>query len=174
MGHRPDVAAAEQSLKQADANVTLQKRQRIPDVTASVQYERNPPAQPDTVGVGVSLPLPVWNHFTGEILAAKAAREQSEAALDRVRIQAAADVSAARVAFHEAYQRAKRYEASIVPKSAQVARSVAYSYEKGGAALIDLLEAERNDNQIRVAAAQAEADAASAAAGLESALGLLH
>ncbi len=174
VGHRPDVAAAEQSLKQADANVTLQKRQRIPDVTASVQYERNPPAQPDTVGVGVSLPLPVWNHFTGEILAAKAAREQSEAALDRVRIQAAADVSAARVAFHEAYQRAKRYEASIVPKSAQVASSVAYSYEKGGAALIDLLEAERNDNQIRVAAAQAEADAASAAAGLESALGLLQ
>jgi cobalt-zinc-cadmium efflux system outer membrane protein len=146
-------------------------------VTASLQYERNPPISPpgqvNTVGVGLSLPLPLWDHFTGEILAAKAAREQSEAQLDKVRTQAAAYVAAARVAYHEAYQRARRYETSLVPKSAEVARSVSYAYGKGGASVIDLLEAERNDNAIRVAAVQSQADAASAAVALEAALGRL-
>lgn len=173
IGNRPDIAAAESAVSQADSNVTLTRRQRIPDLTASIQYERNPPFQPDTVGFGFSLPIPVWDHFDGEILAARTAREQSQAQLDKMRIQAAADVSTARVAFHEASQRARRYAASLVPESAEVIRSVSYAYEKGGASLVDLLEAERNDNAIRVAAAQSQADTASAAASLEAALGRL-
>ena len=172
-GARPDIAAAESAVNQADANVKLQQRQRIPDVTASVQFERNPPAQLDTVGVGLSLPLPLWDRFDGEILSAKAAREQAQAQLDKVRIQAAADVAAARVAFREASQRTRRYQTSLVPKSAEVVRSVSYAFEKGGAALIDLLEAERNDNAIRVASVQSQADTASAAVALQAALGRL-
>jgi cobalt-zinc-cadmium efflux system outer membrane protein len=171
VGARPDIAAAESAVSQADTNVRLQQRQRIPDVTASVQYERNPPFQTNTVGVGVSLPLPLWDHFDGEILSAKAAREQSQAQLDKTRIQAAADVAAARVAFREASQRSRRYQTSLVPKSAEVVGSVTYAFGKGGAALVDLLEAERNDNAIRVAAVQAQADTASAAAVLQAALG---
>ena len=75
------------------------------------------------------------------------------------------------MAFHEASQRARRYQTSLVPKSADVARSVSYAFEKGGAALVDLLEAERNDNAIRVAAVQSQADTASSAAVLQAALG---
>ncbi len=171
IGDRPDIAAAEAGVSQAESNVTLQERQRIPDITASVQFERNPAAQPDTVGVGLSLPLPLWDHFNGEILSARAARDQAQAQLDKVRVQAAADVAAARVAFREAAQRARRYQSSLVPKSADVVSSVSYAYGKGGAALVDLLEAERNDNAIRVAAVQAQADAASAAAVLMASLG---
>lgn len=173
VGHRPDIAAAESTVSQADANVKLEERLKVPDLTASVQYERNPPVQPDTVGVGLSLPLPLWDRFDGEVLAAKAAREQTQAQLDKVRTQAAADVAAARVAYHEASQRARRYSGSLVPKSAEVARSVSYAYEKGGATLVDLLEAERNDNLIRVASVQAQADTASATVALQAALGLI-
>jgi cobalt-zinc-cadmium efflux system outer membrane protein len=173
IGSRPDIAAAESAEKQSELTVTLQQRQRIPDLTASVPYERNPPVQPDTVGVGVSLPLPFWDHFNGEILAAKAARNAAQAQLDKVRIRASADVAAARVAFHEAHQRALRYQAALVPKSREVVKSVSYAFEKGGAGLVDLLEAERNDNLIRVAAVQAQADAASAAVTLQAALGRL-
>ena len=53
---RPDIAAAEAALEQADLNVRLARHQRVPDVTLSLQYERNPPAQPDTVSVRLSLP----------------------------------------------------------------------------------------------------------------------
>jgi cobalt-zinc-cadmium efflux system outer membrane protein len=168
---RPDIAAAESEVQRSDTNVTLEERQRIPDVTASVQYERNPPGQTNTVGVGISLPLPLWNRFDGEVLTAKAAREAAQAQLDNVRIRAAADVSNARAAYDEAAQRARRYQTSLVPRAAMVSRSVSYAFEKGGSTLIDLLEAERNNNSIRLAAVQSQADAASAAAALMAALG---
>ena len=173
IGDRPDIKAAESAVDQADTNVRLQQRQRIPDVTASVQYERNPPYQTNTVGVGLSLPLPLWDHFDGEILNAKAAREQTQAQLDKVRIQAAAEVASARVAFREASRRAARYQASLVPKSAEVVASVSYAFEKGGAAMGELLEEERIDNAIRVSAVLSRADTAIAASALQAALGRL-
>lgn len=174
MGKRPDIAAAEQAVSQAESQLTLQKRQRVPDVTVSVQYERQPPDAPNTVGIGLSLPLPLWNRNAGGILSAQAARNQAEEQLDKVRIQAAADVTSARVAYHEAAARMRRYLDSLLPKSASVVRSVSYAYQKGGASLVDLLEAERNDNLVRVGAAQAQADAASAAVNLRTALGGLE
>jgi cobalt-zinc-cadmium efflux system outer membrane protein len=170
---RPDIAAAEAAVDQAELNVRLARHQRIPDVTVSVQYERNPPAQPDTVGVGLSLPLPVLNQYSGEILGALAARNQAQAHLDKVRVQATADVASARLAYTEAATRSARYQGSLLPQSADVTRSVAYAYEKGGAALIDLLDAQRSDNDIRLAAVQAQADTAAALAGLLAALGRL-
>jgi cobalt-zinc-cadmium efflux system outer membrane protein len=171
IGSRPDLAAAEATVEQAQANVTLQRRQRIPDVTASIQYERNPPAQPNTVGVGISLPLPLWHRYNGEVAAAQAAREQAEAQLDKARTRAAADIATARIAYHEAAQRTRRYQTSLAPRAAQVEESVRYAFRQGGATLLDLLEAERNANAIGVAAVQAEADAATAAAALQAALG---
>jgi len=170
-GPRPDLASAAESVRQAEANLALQRRQRIPDVTLSVQYERNPPGQTNTVGVGVSLPLPLWSQFNGEILGAQAQRAQAEAQLDKVRIQASAEVASARVAYHEASERARRYRTSLLPKSKEATRSVSYAYEKGGASLVDLLEGERNDNAIRVASVQAEADAVATGVALLSALG---
>jgi cobalt-zinc-cadmium efflux system outer membrane protein len=173
-GHRPDVAAAEAAVAQAEAAATLQRRQRIPDVTVTVQYEREPPDQTNTGGIGLSLPLPVWNRNTGNWEAAKAARSQAEAQLDKVRIQAAADAAQARFAYREAAQRMQRYLAAVVPKSARATRSVAYAYEKGGTSLVNLLEAERNDNSVGLAAVQAQADTAVAASGLLTALGRLE
>jgi hypothetical protein len=41
---------------------------------------------------------------------------------------------------------------------------MAYAYEKGGASLLDLLIAERNDNEVRLSATQAAGDTAIAAA----------
>ena len=49
---------------------------------------------------------------------------------------------------------------------------LARAYERGGASLLELLAAERNDNDIRLATAQAAADAANALSALRAALNL--
>jgi len=51
---------------------------------------------------------------------------------------------------------------------------VAFAYEKGGQSLVDLLQAERADNDARLATAQAMADASSAAADLKAATELMN
>jgi len=123
----------------------------------------------DTFNLGVSFPLPLWNRNGGNIKAAQASLQQFEFALGKVRTQAKADVANAEVEYGEADSRLHRYQEQIRPKATQVRESVAFAYEKGGASLVDLLDAERTDNDVRLAAAQALSDTASAVADLKAA-----
>lgn len=170
-GVRPDVMAAEADLRRAQSDLDLQKAIRIPDPTVSLLYERNPPGPPgpDTLGLGVSFPLPLWNHNRGNILAAEATKQQSALALGKIGAQAQADIATAEVAYQEARQRFQRYQDQIRPRSAQVRQSIAFAYSRGGASLVDLLTAERDDNNVRLATAQALSDTAGTAADLKAA-----
>jgi cobalt-zinc-cadmium efflux system outer membrane protein len=167
---RPDWVAAEASLHRAEADLKLQKAMRIPDPTLLFQYEHEPPDQPNTVGLGFSFPLPLWNRNRGNILAAQAVRDQARQQLGKIEAQIAADIVTARTAYEDSAARSRRYREEIMPRSAEILKTVSFAYEKGGASLLDLLSAERNDNDVRLATAQAAADAATAAADLRAAL----
>jgi cobalt-zinc-cadmium efflux system outer membrane protein len=171
---RSDVLAAEADLRKSKADLRLQKAIRIPDPTLLVEYEHNvnqpsPPPAPDTLGLGVSFPLPLWNRNGGAIKAAQAARDQAAIQLEKVKAQVISDIAVAESAYREALERLQRYQKQIQPKSAQVREAIAFSYQKGGASLVDLLTAERDDNNVRLAAVQAMSDTASAAADLAAA-----
>jgi cobalt-zinc-cadmium efflux system outer membrane protein len=174
---RPDVLAAEADLTGGQFNLKLQKAIRIPDPTISVQYEHNPvppgPPPDDTYGIGVSFPLPIWNHNGGNIKAAQAALDQFEFALGKVRAQNVSDVANAQVEYREAYDRLQRYQTLIVPQSAKSRAAVSFAFEKGSATLVDLLEAERTDNSVRMSMAQAQSDTASAVADVIAAQNVL-
>lgn len=163
---RPDIVAAEATLRKTIQDRRLQEAMRIPDPTFQAQYERNPPDLTNSVGFGISLPLPIWNQNGGNIRAALAAETQAESQLGKVGTQVASDISIAEAAYHEAMIRWRRYESDIKPRSAEVLKTISYAYQKGGASLLDLLVAERNDNDIRLATAQSMADSATAAATL--------
>jgi cobalt-zinc-cadmium efflux system outer membrane protein len=169
---RPDVLAAEADLQGGQAVLQLQKAMRIPDPTISLGAEHDPPGggpAVDTLNIAVSFPLPLWNRNGGNIKAAQAAVDQFQEALGKIRTQARADVANAESAYQEADERWRRYQDELAPKSAQVRASVAFQYEKGAAALVDLLNAEQTDNTIRLALAQAMNDTATAAAALQAA-----
>jgi len=175
-GARPDVLATEADLNRSKSDLKLQKAMRIPDPTFTVGAEHNPPGggpPVDTFLIGVSFPLPLWNFNRGEIKAAQATVDQNALALEKAKAQAAADIASAQVEYDEASERLARYQNQILPKSQKVRESVAFAYEKGGAALVDLLEAERADNDARLAAAQAMSDTASAVADLQAARNVL-
>lgn len=169
---RPDLAAATANIAKADAELSLARRYRVPDVTLSVQFERQPPDQPNTVGVGVSLPLPLWNRNGGAIAGARSARGQAAASLAKVQVQAAAEITAARVGLAESSTRARRYAQSLLPHSAEVASTLVYAYEHGGASLLEMLAAQRNHNDVRLASLLAQADWLNASAALGAALNL--
>jgi cobalt-zinc-cadmium efflux system outer membrane protein len=169
---RPDWAAAEANLRKAEADAKLQKAMRVPDPTVFVQYEHEPPDQPNTVGVGVSFPLPLWNHNRGNIIAAEAARKSAESQVAKTRANIAAEIVSARVAYESAESRLRQYQGEILTSSSDILKTVSFAYQKGGASLLDLLSAQRNDNDVRLAAAQAAADKANAAADLRAALNL--
>lgn len=167
---RPDVLAALAVVHQADASIRLQKAQRVPDPTVSVLYEHEPPDQPHSVGVGVSFPLPLWNRNRGNITAAKALKDQAQTNAEKAAAAAYAEATTALRDFESARSRLDDYAHRIVPKSASVRETVTFAYQKGGATLLDLLSAQRNDNEVRLAAAHAAAEVIVARAVLASAL----
>lgn len=170
LARRPDIIAAESARRKAGADLHLQKAMRIPDPTFLAQYEHEPPDQPNSVGVGVSFPLPLWNRNRGNIRAAEAALDQAENQYEKTSAQAVADIATARTSYEFARSRWQSYQDDLTPKSRQVRETVVFAYQKGGASLLDLLSAQRNDNDVRLATAQAAADTASAAAALRAAL----
>jgi len=168
-GDRADLLASRAELRKAENELSLQRALRIPDPTILFQLEHNPPDRSNTVGAGVSFLLPLWNRNGGAIRAAEAARDEAEWALHRAEAQVVADVTVARTSYAEASARWRRYRDELRPRSAEVREAVSLAYEKGGASLLDLLEAQRNDNDVRLATMQAASAAAVAAADLKTA-----
>ncbi len=168
-GVRPDLAAARAQLRRAELALRLERAQRIPDPTLVLQFEHQPPDRPNTLGLGVSFPLPLWDRNAGAISAALAARESAALAVARAEARVSADVAATSAALEEASARWRRYRDDLRPRSEGIRRTVSLAYEKGAASLVDLLEAQRNDNDVRLATMQAASDVMMAAAALRSA-----
>jgi cobalt-zinc-cadmium efflux system outer membrane protein len=166
---RPDVLALDAAVRRADADLALQKAFRVPDPTLLVQYEREPPDQRNTFGFGVSFPLPLFNRNRGAIRAASVAAESARRDLVRGRVRAEQDLAATRQALDVARARAARLVGELVPKARSVRDTVRYAWEQGGASLLELLEAERNANDLLLAAAAAQGDLAAARADYRAA-----
>jgi cobalt-zinc-cadmium efflux system outer membrane protein len=169
LAKRPDVLALDAAVRRADADLALQKAFRVPDPTLQVQYEREPPDQRNTFGFGVSLPLPLFNRNTGAIRAASVAAESARRDLVRGRVRAEQDLAATRQALDVARARAGRLAGELVPKATSVRDTVRYAWEQGGASLLELLEAERNANDLLLAATAAQGDLAAARADYRAA-----
>jgi cobalt-zinc-cadmium efflux system outer membrane protein len=169
LAKRPDLLALDAAVRRADADLALQKAFRVPDPTLQVQYEREPPDQRNTFGFGVSFPLPLFNRNAGAIRAASVAAESARRDLARGRVRTEQDLAATREALEIARERAGRLAGELVPKATSVRDTVRYAYEQGGASLLELLEAERNANDLLVAAAAAQGDLAAARADYRAA-----
>jgi cobalt-zinc-cadmium efflux system outer membrane protein len=169
---RPDLMAAEANLKKTEADLRLQKALRIPDPTFLLQYEHNPPDQPNTLGVGVAFPLPLFSHNAGNIRSAAVARDEAARQVEKTKAQIASDIGISQLNYQEALHRWKNYRDVVRPKSARILDSVTFAYEKGAASYLDLLAAQRNDNEVRIATAQAAVDTVEAQTNLKSAMNL--
>lgn len=167
---RPDLAAAQAGLEKAEAELRGQKALNIPDPTVSVAYEHEPPDGPNSMGFSVSVPLPTWNRHKGEIYAAQVARNDALREIHRIKAEIVSDRNQTNVAYTSAVERWKNYTGTVQPKSAQIKENISFAYKKGGATLLDLLSAQRTDNEIRLNTAQAAADTLSALADLAAAL----
>jgi cobalt-zinc-cadmium efflux system outer membrane protein len=169
VSERPDLIAAQASLKKAEAELRGQKALRIPDPTVSLSYEHEPPDGPNSMGFSISLPLPAWNRYKGEICAAQVAQNDALREIHKIKAQIVSDRNQAVAAYSTARQRWQDYRNSVQPKSTQNKENISFAYKKGGATLLDLLSAQRTDNEVRLGAAQASADTLSALADLAAA-----
>jgi len=172
---QPEVVAARAQAEAARAEVDLLRRERIPDPTVSLGYERETRPEEHATGADlhsgsmlmarISVPLPFWDRNQGELAAARARR----AALEAEREGREREVEVERVAARETYEAARSAEAALAAALPGVERNLSLvqrAYEAGELGLDALLL-----SRDRAFAARGEAiDAAAALARARSAL----
>ena len=157
---RPDVREADARISIADARIDRAQREGRLDLSVYGNYVRMDAGFPQfgfapdggterVRGVfhylagGVKVTLPLFNRNQGEVAAARAERTGAAAALDAVRLTAAAEVAVARVLDERASQAVGLYSGGAHALARQNLTVVAQTYELGRLTVFDVLAEQR-------------------------------
>lgn len=151
---RPDVIAAKMSVEASQNLLQLAQAGRRQDFTAFTQYRRKDGF--DTFGFGFSIPIPLFNRNQGVIERAQAVVTSDRSALGQAELDALVEVEKAFRSYETSLAEMQRYRDSLAEKATRVRRIIEMSYQEGHASLLELLDATRTYNQIRLAQTRAE------------------
>ena len=149
---RPDIKSRRAAVAQREADLKLAKAYRVPDVTIgagySVQGSRGPDNQQMAI-LNLGVPLPLFNRNQGGIVQAEVGVQSAQAELDRTVNQVENQVD---VAYHNLLQSRRlveAYLAGVLEDARSTFTIVERAYERGGATILDLLDAARTSRTIQ-------------------------
>jgi cobalt-zinc-cadmium efflux system outer membrane protein len=172
---RPDVISKQRAIKAADLRIELANVNLIPDLSVSGSYSHTATGtggfvQPadNTLGASLSVNLPFsrWRN-RGELEAAHATRTQAELQLRSVQLQVEREVRDAYSRYEASVQRLQLYRGGMLKDADRVLEARLYAYQRGGATLLEVIDAQRTSAEVYLAYSQALADHAHALVALE-------
>jgi cobalt-zinc-cadmium efflux system outer membrane protein len=180
---RPDVISKRYALEAGKSRVRLAHANRWVDLTLSVDWihtgaptglflQEAPSPAFDALGATLSLPLPFSRVYRGELDAALAGQSQAEWSLRAAELKAEIDVRQAYERYRASVDRVALYTGGVLVDADKVLEGTLYSYQRGAATLLEVLDAQRTDNEVHLAYADALGDYAHALVGLEQAAGI--
>ncbi|MEE8160030.1 MAG: TolC family protein, partial [Acidobacteriota bacterium] len=138
---RPDLAAQRVEVRKSQADVTLQRAGRVPDLTVGGGYKQD--FGQDTYYLGVELPLPFFNRNQGRIGEKAAEARRSQNLLTWQELQVLREVESTFRNFMTHRQNVVRIQDTVIDQVNQVASITRQSYLEGEASLLDYLDALR-------------------------------
>lgn len=173
-----DAARASADLAQANrwvdpvVNVSLKNTPSVHALTDAGGTVTNSPTQRSlSLGLTVSVPIPLSRTQRGEVLQAQSAVTQATLALRSAELKAQIDVRRLYAQYRAAQANEQRYRDSVLTQSDKVVEGMRLSYKKGAASLLELLTAQRSADEVYQAYLQAKADLATATVQLQLAAG---
>lgn len=173
---RPDVVAARRRHSAASKQIELAQANRVIDVAVGAQWSHyfvlagaQPPA--DLIGATLTVPIPFSRLYRGELDSARATYTQAGFTADAVAVKAEVEVRTAVVKYEAAAQRVRLYTSGVLSAADQVLERTIYNFQRGGATLVEVLVAQRTDNDVYLSYYDALADAAHALVAVEQASG---
>ena len=147
---RPDLKAAVQSVELAKTNHQLAVADGSTDPTFSVDLARNPPI-PAYFGVSVSIPLRIFDRNQGEKARTEVDIGRNERLRDATQAQVFGDVDSAYVTLAGALNLLRPYRDKYLKLAEDSRNRISFSYQNGGASLLDYLDAEKAYRDTRLA-----------------------
>ncbi len=144
--HRSEILLSQAHLERARAAVQLQRSLGRPDVTPYLGYKRSNSFH--TLVGGLSIPLPVRNKNSGAIEEALAEVRRQEATLRAVETRVRSEVAAALETVRQRSAMLQSMESGMLERARETARIATAAYQEGGLELLDVLDAQRAQNEI--------------------------
>ena len=138
---RPDLKAAVQAVDKAKTDHTLAVANGSTDPTFGMDLARNPPI-PLYVGFSVTIPLRIFDKNQGEKLRTELDIGRNEKLRDATLAQVFSDVDSAYAMLNGNLALLRPYKADYLPRALKVRDTVAFAYQRGGASLLDFLNAQ--------------------------------
>ena len=149
---RPDIRSKRSSFSQREADLKLAKAYRFPDVTVGAGYSVQGPRGPDNQQMGLlnfGVPLPLFNRNQGAIVQAEVAVQSAQADLDKTVNQAENEIEVAHHNLLQSRRLVEAYLAGVLDDARSTFTIVERAYERGGATILDLLDAARTSRTIQ-------------------------
>ena len=143
---RPDYKAAQAAVAVADANVKLAYANGTADPTLEADYNLNGPDS--SVGFSLSIPLRIFDRNQGNKSTAKFVASASRFTVTAARNQVVSDVDQAYSGYINSKILSDRYNGHYLDEAKDVLDIARFSYEHGGLALIDYLDALRESRSV--------------------------
>jgi cobalt-zinc-cadmium efflux system outer membrane protein len=143
---RPDLRAAILSVQQAESNYKLAEANGSTDPTIGVWFTHNGsynnPDALNTVGASLDIPLRIFDRNQGEKLRTQIDIKKNQKLRDAAEAQVFSDVDSAFAIINSNIALLKPYKTQYLDQAVRVRDTVYFSYQHGGASLLDFLNAE--------------------------------
>jgi cobalt-zinc-cadmium efflux system outer membrane protein len=138
-----------QSIDKAKTDNRLAWANGSTDPTFGVDFARNPPI-PVYLGFSVTIPLRVFDRNQGEKARTQLDIIRNQRLRDAIEAQVFSDVDSAYATINSNLTLLKTYKANYLQRATQVRDTVLFSYQNGGASLLDFLQAQQDYRSVRV------------------------
>jgi cobalt-zinc-cadmium efflux system outer membrane protein len=155
LDNRPDLRAALESAQQAVTNHKLAKANGSTDPTFGAWYTYNPsfnnPYDQQTLGLNVSIPLRIFDRNQGEKKRTLLDIDRNQHLTEAAREQVFSDVDSAYEEVQSNIALLKPYRDKYKAQATRVRDTVTYAYQRGGASLMDFLNAQSDYRVVQLA-----------------------
>jgi cobalt-zinc-cadmium efflux system outer membrane protein len=146
---RPDLRAALESIDKARTDHRLAIANGSTDPTFGVDVARNPPI-PAYFGVSVSIPLKLFDRNQGEKLRTQLEITRAERLREANEALVFSDVDSAYATLNSNLTLLRPYKARYLEQARDVRETISYSYQHGGASLLDFLQAQQDYRSVQL------------------------
>jgi len=146
---RPDLRSALQAVAKARTDYRLAIANGSTDPTFGLDFGRDPPIQA-YFGVSINIPLRVFDRNQGEKERTRLDIGRTERLVESAKAQVLSDVDSAYVAIQSNLVLLRPYKSRYLDEAAQVRETISFSYQHGGASLLDFLQAQQDYRSIQL------------------------
>jgi cobalt-zinc-cadmium efflux system outer membrane protein len=141
---QPEARAAEAGLRASNARVDLAKVERIPDVKVEALYHRLEATRENTLDIGLSIPLPLFDRNQGRVREARAEAAAAQARVRATQLDLNARLRETHATLTASLASSRAIKTEILPRADTILKTAETRYAAGDISLGEILPVRRD------------------------------